>query len=228
MQFSSSPSQPIALSPSTQAQTYLLFTLAMGLTLFGVFLGMNFAQALLTSGMHLFLAIAELALIFTAGWWSRTSPLNVILFALFPILSGITVTPYLLMVLVGFVNGPAILFNAVGATVAISLSAALLARVAPGLSAWGAALFYALIGLLLLSILQIFFPTLRTPGFELALSGGAIVLFGLFTAFDIQRIQRMGAIGANPFLLALSLYLDIFNLFLSIVRFMSVLSGERR
>lgn len=228
MQFSSSRSQPIVLSPSTQSQTYLLFTLAMALTLLGVFLGMQFAQTLLSTGMHLFLVIAELALIFTAGWWSRSSPLNVVLFGLFPILSGITVTPYLLMVLAGFENGPAILTNAVGATVAISLSAALLARVAPGLSAWGSALFYALLGLLFLSVLQIFFPMLRTPGFELALSGGAIVLFGLFTAFDIQRIQRMGAIGANPFLLALSLYLDIFNLFLSILRFMSVLSGERR
>ncbi len=37
-----------------------------------------------------------------------------------------------------------------------------------------------------------------------------------------------GSLGANPFLLALSLYLDIFNLFLSVLRFMSVLSGERR
>lgn len=228
MQFSSSGSQPIALSPSTQAQTYGLFTLAMALTLLGVFLGMVYAQTLLTTGYHTLFLFLELGLIFTAGWWSRMSPWNVLLFAAFPILSGITVTPYLLYVLAGFENGPAILFNAVAATVGISLSAVALARLAPGLSAWGSALFYALVGLILLSVSQLFFPMLRTPGFELALSGGAIVLFGLFTAFDIQRIQRMGAVGANPFLLALSLYLDIFNLFLAVLRFMGVLSGGRR
>ncbi len=228
MQFSSSRSQPIALSPSTEAQAYLLFTLAMGLTLGGVYLGMNFAGILLMSGMHILFAIAELALIITATWWSRTSPLNIALFVLFPVLSGITVTPYILSVLTGFANGPAILFNAVAATVGISLSAAALARLAPGLSAWANTLFYAVIGLLLLSLAQVFLPALRTPGFELAISGAGILVFAAFTAFDIQRVRQMGAVGANPFMLALSLYLDIFNLFLSVLRFMSALSGDRR
>lgn len=228
MQFSLSGSQPIALNPSTQAQTYALFTLAMAVTLGGVFLGMSMAKTLLETGAHLWLVIVELALIFTSGWWSRHSPWNMILFIAFPLLSGVSITPYLLLVLVGFENGPAILTNAVAATVFISLSAVALARLAPGLSAFGAALFYSLIGLIVLTLLQFFVPQLRTLGFELALSGGAIVLFGLFTAFDIQRIQRMGSLGANPFLLALSLYLDIFNLFLSVLRFMGALSGDRR
>lgn len=200
----------------------------MGLTLAGVYLGMNFAGILLTSGMHIFFVIAELALIITSAWWSRMSPLNMVLFALFPLLSGITVTPYILSVLAGFENGPAILFNAVAATVGISLSAAAFARLAPGLSAWAGTLFYAVIGLLLLSLAQLFFPALRTPGFELAISGAGILVFAAFAAFDIQRVRQMGAVGANPFLLALSLYLDIFNLFLSVLRFMSALSGDRR
>ncbi len=200
----------------------------MGLTLLGVYVGMNFADTLLSTGMHVFFVIAELALIVTATWWSRSSPLNIFLFALFPLLSGITVTPYILSVLYGLANGPAILLNAVAATVGISLSAAALARLAPGLNAWGSSLFYGVIGLLFLSVFQIFFPGLRTPGFELVISGAGIVVFALFAAFDIQRIRRMGTLGANPFTLALSLYLDIFNLFLYVLRFMSVLSGERR
>ena len=43
-----------------------------------------------------------------------------------------------------------------------------------------------------------------------------------------QRIESQGRMGANPFMLALSLYLDIFNLFLFILRFMTALSGNRR
>ncbi len=200
----------------------------MGLTLFGVYLGMNFASVLLSSGVQIFFVIAELVLIVSATWWSRSSPLNIVLFVLFPLLSGITVTPYILSVLFGLANGPAILLNAVAATVGISLSAAALARLAPGLSAWGSSLFFGVVGLLLLSLFQVFFPALRTPGFEMAISGAGIVVFALFAAFDIQRIRRMGTLGANPFMMALSLYLDIFNLFLYVLRFMSVLSGERR
>lgn len=228
MQYSLSRSQPIVLSSSAESQVYLLFTLAMGFTLAGVYLGMMYAETLLLSGWSTLFVLAELVLIFTSYWWARVSPLNVLLFVLFPILSGITVTPYILSVLVGFSNGTAILFNAVAATVGIALSAAVFARLVPGLGAWAGGFLLALIGILLLSILQLFVPSLATPGFELFLSGAGIVIFAFFTAFDIQRIRPMAAMGANPFLMALSLYLDIFNLFLSILRFMSVLSGERR
>ena len=73
-----------------------------------------------------------------------------------------------------------------------------------------------------------FIPALRTTQFELILSGLGITVFAVFTAFDLQRIQRLGKMGVNPFMLALSLYLDIFNLFLYVLRFMLVLSGDRR
>lgn len=228
MRFTPSRSQPIALNPSTEAQVYALFTLAMALTLAGVFLGVNQASFLLSSGMYVLLTFAELGLVFTSSLWSRSTPLNVVLFVVFPLLSGITVTPYLLSVLTGFANGPAILVNAAAATVAIALAAVAFAQLVPGLSAWARAFFYALVGFLLLSLIQVFVPSFRTPGFEMAMSGGGIVLFAAFTAFDIQRVRRMGALGANPFLMALSLYLDIFNLFLMVLRFMSALSGQRR
>jgi FtsH-binding integral membrane protein len=228
MQYSSSPSYAAPLSASTVSQTYGLLAIAMALTLIGVYAGTQFAELLLTSGLHLMLAFAELGLIFTAQWWVRKSPLNYVLFGLFPLLSGISITPYLLMVAAGYVNGTEILFNASAATVCLSLSAVVLSRIAPNLSAWANALFYALIGLLVVSLLQIFVPALRTQGAELLISGGATVLFGLFLAFDIQRVQRSGSLGASPFLLALSLYLDIYNLFIFVLRFMTALSGERR
>ncbi len=226
--FERTQSRPLVLQSGTQAATYGLFTLAMAVTLLGVYLGMIWAQALLTSGMHFILVIAELAIIFTAGWWSRRSPLNMVLFVLFPLLSGITITPYLLAVIAGYANGPAILFNAVLATVFISLAAAVLARMAPSLAGLGRALVLALIGLIVLSLAQLFVPALRTETFELLISGAGIVLFGAFTAYDLQRIADQGRMGANPFLLAISLYLDIFNLFLMVLRFMTALSGERR
>ena len=228
MQYISSRPYAVALSASTQSQAYALLAFAMGLTLVGVAIGTQFAGLLLSSGIHLLFAIAELGIIFTAQMWAKHSPLNYLLFGLFPLLSGLSLTPYLLLIATGYVNGAEILWNAVGATVCLSLAAVVLSRLAPNLSVWANALFYALIGLLVVSLFQIFIPALRTQGAELFISGGATVLFGLFLAFDIQRLQRGAALGMSPFLLALSLYLDIYNLFLSVLRFMTALSGERR
>lgn len=226
---SSAHHRSIVIGNSTEAAVYSLFALAMGLTVGGVFLGMVFAQELLASGMQLAFVVAELAIIFSSRLWMNRSPLNVMLFVLFPLLSGLTVTPYLLMILSGYENGSAILFNALVSTTFMGLAAAVFARTTSwNLSVFGRSLLFAVIGLIGLGILQIFFPGLRTPAFELFLSGAGVAVFAFFTAFDLQRIQEQGRMGANPFMLALSLYLDIFNLFLYVLRFMTALSGNRR
>lgn len=228
MQIDQAPSRSVILSASTQSQTYVLFALAAGLTVVGVFFGMMFAPLLLGSGMHFLFLIAEMIIIFTAALWIERSPLNMILFGAFPLLSGITFTPYILYVLIGYANGASILVNALLATTFMALAAAVLARIAPSLAGLGQILFLAVIGLVFFSIAQIFVPGLRTGAAELLISGGGIVVFALFLALDLQRVARLGRLGASPFLLALHLYLDIFNLLLYVLRFMVALSGERR
>lgn len=219
---------PIALSASTQAQTYALFALAMGLTVIGVFLGLSFAPALFRSGVMIVFVLAEFGLIFTAPFWSERPPLNYLLFGAFPLLSGITFTPYIVSILAQYVNGASILVNALLATVFLSLSAAVFARVAPNLMGLARGLLLAVLGLVILSIMQIFIPGWRVGGMELLISGAGIVIFALFTAVDIQRIAHRSRLGANPFLLALSLYLDIFNLLIMVLRFMAAFGGRRR
>ena len=227
--YSSTYSRPIAIDQSTEAKVYGLFALAMALTAGGTFLGIQFAEVLLTSGVLIFFVIAELGLILTSRLWMNQTPLNYLLFALFPTLSGITVTPYLMSILVNYANGGAILLNALSATAFMGVAAAFFARTTSwNLGFMGRGLFFAVLGLIAMGLLQIFVPSLRSGMFELVLSGGGVVIFGLFTAYDLQRIQKMGQVGANPFMLALSLYLDIFNLFLYILRFMVSMSGERQ
>lgn len=222
-------SQPLSLAPSAEAGVYGLFALAMALTVLGAFLGMQFAAQIFGSGLLLLLIIGELAIVFTAPLWAARSPLNVLLFALFPVSSGITLAPLLLWVLAGYANGASILLNALAATACIAGAAAIFARTTSwNLSVLSRALFFSLLGLIFLGLLQLFVPTLRAGTFELTLSGAGVLVFGVFMAYDLQRIQAMGRMGASPFLLALSLYLDIYNLFLYVVRFMVALSGERR
>jgi len=228
-QFSTSSGRPMALSASTEAQVYGLFAVAMALTVIGVSIGYSQAPILLSTGTHVLLLILELAIIFTARLWMDKSPLNILLFAAFPVLSGITFTPYILYILVSYVNGLAILYNALAATTFMALAAAVFARTTSwNLGVFGRGLFFSLLGLIGIGILQLFVPALRTPAAELFISGAGVAVFGFFTAFDLQRIQGMARVGANPFMLALSLYLDIFNLFLYVLRFMTALSGERR
>jgi modulator of FtsH protease len=229
MPFDSIPSsRPIVLSSSDLASVYGLFAFAIGLTALGSFIGLSFAGVLFGTGIFVLMTIAELVIIFTSHWWSRSAPLNYILFAAFPFLSGITVTPYLMAVTVGYANGGAILLNALIATTLLSGAAAVFgASTDMNLGFLGRFLFFGLIGLIIFSVLQIFIPALQMPQTEVIVSGFGVVLFGLFLAYDVQRIQTLARIGASPFLLALSLYLDIFNLFLMILRFMSAVSGRR-
>ncbi|HLD07634.1 MAG TPA: Bax inhibitor-1 family protein [Candidatus Peribacterales bacterium] len=230
MQYSIPGSQPITLTKTGEMQVFMLFAFAMGLTAVGVFAGNIYAPILFRGGTALLLVIAEFAILLTAPLWKDRSPLNLILFALFPLLSGITISPYLWAVSQGYANGNAILFNALVATTFMSAAAALFARTTSiNLGVFGRSLFFALLGIVGLTLLQIFVPALRQSiGFEMGLSAAGVVLFALFTAYDFQRVQVMSRQGANPFLLALNLYLDIFNLFLYVVRFMTAISGNRR
>lgn len=223
------PSTPISLNKSTEAQIYGLFAMALALTCVGILIGLQFSAILLNTGLHFFFLFAELGLIFSARFWMDKSPLNYVLFGLFPILSGFTITPYILSILAGYANGGTILMNAFASTVFMAAGSAVFARTTSwDLSGLGKTMIFGLIGLIGLSLLQFFVPALRTTGMELAISGFGVVFFAIFTAYDVQRIAKLGKMGANPFMLALSLYLDIFNLFLYVLRFMLVLYGDRR
>ena len=126
-------------------------------------------------------------------------------------------------------NGASILLNALISTALMALAVAVFARTTSwNLSGMGRFLFFALVGLLCFAVLQIFVPGLRVPQAEMIFSGIGVLIFAGFTAYDLQRIQAMGRVGVSPFLMALSLYLDIFNLFLYILRFMLAVSGNRR
>lgn len=208
------------LSKGAISQVYLLLTAAMFMTLVGVALGSTVFIQIVTGPAMLLLFIVELGLIFTSGMWSRSAPLNYFLFLLFPLISGLTLAPILLVYVSVYANGLAIITNALIATTLLTASAAVLSSVVR-INIWGTFgmfMMQALIGLILFSLLQLFFPSLRGTGAETVVSGIGIVLFSIFLAADFQRLTHGGI--QNPFMLALSLYLDIYNLFLYVLRFM--------
>ena len=218
-----------ALSAPRMGQTYWLLALAMGMTVLGAFVGATFALPIIASGWIFLLFLVEVAILLSARIWMRSSPLNIILFLAFPFLSGLTITPFLFDVLTGYANGASILLNAAISTTLLCVASAVYASVSRvNLSAkMGMFLLQALIGLIVFGLLQLFIPSLRGTSFEMILSGVGIVTFALFLSVDLQRAMRRAG-SESPFLIALSLYLDIFNLFLYVVRFMLAFSGGQR
>ncbi len=217
-----------ALGQAFVSRALWLLALALALTVVGVALGATLALPLIASGWILLLFVVELAIIWTAPSWSRSSPANIILFCVFPLLSGLTLAPVIISVLIGYGNGASILLNALISTALLTASAAVFATMSKDLgSSIGRFLFQSLIGLIIFGILQLFIPALRGTGFEMIVSGVGIVTFSLFLSYDIQRLLRRGDMD-SPFLLAISLYLDIYNLFLYVLRFILATSGRRR
>jgi FtsH-binding integral membrane protein len=94
------------------------------------------------------------------------------------------------------------------------------------LSGWGSFLFMGLIGLIIASIVNIF---LKSTGVYWVTSMIGVLIFTGLTAYDVQKIKRMGeegimsqgqeAITKGSIMGALALYLDFINLFLMLLRF---------
>jgi uncharacterized protein len=84
---------------------------------------------------------------------------------------------------------------------------------------------FALIGIVLASLVNLFF---KSSGLDWIITYAGVLLFAGLTAYDTQRIKNMfqsGAVHANlPIVGALSLYLDFINMFLFLLR----IFGRRR
>ncbi len=90
------------------------------------------------------------------------------------------------------------------------------------LSTWGKYLTYALIGLIIASVVNIF---TRSSTFDWIISIAGVLIFVGLTAWDTQKIKQMAQytpssqVGHLATIGALSLYLDFINLFLYLLRF---------
>jgi len=99
------------------------------------------------------------------------------------------------------------------------------------LSGMGSFMFMGLVGMIIASVVNIF---LGSSMMSWMISGIGVIVFTGLTAYDVQKITQMGAMGImnqgeaairkTAILGALSLYLDFINLFLSLLQFM----GNRR
>ena len=145
-----------------------------------------------------------------------------------PVLLGFTFFMGLMMsrliaMVLGFSNGASLVMTAFGGTAAVFFAMASLATVIKrDLSGMGKFLFVGAIGLLIGGIINVFVGS--TTGM-LVLSSLAIVIFSAFMLYDVRRIIDGGE--TNYISATLALYLDIVNVFQSLLALLGIMGGER-
>lgn len=119
-------------------------------------------------------------------------------------------------------NGTDIITMAFGGTAVIFTVMAIIANTTKrDFSFLGKILSMGVIALILASLANLFFAM---PVLTLAISVTSTIIFSLFILFDVQRIVNGGE--TSYISATLALYLDIYNLFTSLLRILSVISGS--
>ncbi len=207
------------------SKVMFFFGLAILVSAAGTFTGFQYLGPLFIENpawMWVFFAL-ELILVFTARFWSTKRPINYVLFAAFAFVTGVTIVPLLASLILEF-GGPGIIIKAFLATTLTFTAAAAIGAVSQrSFAGLGGFLMIGLIGMIIVSVIGIFIPWSNT--FEMIFSGIGVLLFTGYTLYDVQRLKvypHDRYIDA-----ALQLYLDIFNLFLFILRLIAGVSRSR-
>lgn len=188
----------------------------------GALWGMN--RGLSVVGPHpIILAIAMFGTLFLLMAVQKVPGVNLIVTTFFATLMGASLGP-MLFALLRTAGGAAILSDALFLTMAIFFGLSLYAIVSgKSFSFMGSFLFTGLIIVVLLSVVQIFF---HPPLFQAVVSGMAALLFSALILFDTSRILESNEEELTPIMAVVSLYLDIFNLFVSLLRLLEIFKGE--
>ncbi|MFN7160273.1 MAG: Bax inhibitor-1 family protein [Candidatus Gracilibacteria bacterium] len=199
-------------------KVFFFFAMAILLSAGGVWLGiftmLSFPELFFNSFFTIGAFIVSLGLVIAVHKVQGIRPLGYILFALFAIISGFTLTPILASA--GAVGGIPLILKALLATTFTFAAAGLWGWITKkDLSSLGGILFVSVIGIILISVLNMF---LQTNILEMIASIMGIIVFTVYTAYDIQNIKERYP--DEMFLsAAMGLYLDFINLFTSILRF---------
>lgn len=181
------------------------------------------AMTIIGSPLFFILVLAELGMVFYLS--ARISKIQAStassLFIGYSVLNGLTLSVIFLAYTSSSIAGT--FFITAGMFGAMAVYGLVTKR---DLSGWGSFLFMGLIGIIIASIVNIF---LKSSGMAWMISILGVFIFTGLTAYDVQKIKRIGEEGImtqgmemikkGAIMGALTLYLDFINLFLMLLRF---------
>ncbi len=216
-----------SLSTSQQSvlrNTYLLLALSMLPTIAGAFIGLSLNFAFVAQH-PIMTTLGMLAVMFglTMGITAfRNSGLGVVLLLALTFFMGVMLGPILQFAL-HLQNGAQLVGMAAGGTAVIFFALATVATVSKrDFSFMGKFLFIGLVLLIVASLANMFF---HIPALYLTISAVAVMIFSGFILFDVSRVVNGGE--TNYIMATLSIYLDIYNLFVNLLQLLMALLGQR-
>lgn len=204
--------------------TYLLLALSMIPTVAGAAIGIFFQFSFMAGspilGFVLFLGIAFA--FFYGIEKNKNSSIGIALLLGFTFFMGLMLSQILQFAL-GFSNGVEMIAMAGGGTALIFfVMAAIGNNPSRDFSSWGRFLFVGMVVVLVACLANLFF---QMPAVQLAIACAALFIFSAYIMYDINRIVRGGE--TNYITAALAVYLDIYNVFVSLLQLIMAFSGER-
>ena len=211
--------------PALMRKVYVWMTLALiitGVTAFGVVNSPGVINAIYSNSAVMWgLIIAELALVIgiSAAINRLSLATATLLFVLYSAINGVVLSS---IFLVYTTSSIASVFFITAGTFAVMAFVGYTTKA--DLTSLGKILLMALIGLIIASLVNVFF--LKSTGFDLIISYVGVLIFVGLTAYDSQKIKQMLMMAPDAgessqklaLLGALSLYLDFINLFIYLLR----------
>ncbi len=201
--------------------TYWLLALSMIPTVAGAFLGVSMGVALFSGilGFVIFMAVA-----FGFMWAiekNKDSGLGVALLLGFTFFMGLMLAPLLTHTL-NYSNGGSLIMTAFGGTaIVFAVMATIATTTKRDFSGMGSWLMAGVVVLLLAVVANIF---LQMSVLSIVISILAIGIFSAFILYDVQRIVNGGE--TNYVTATLSIYLNVFNIFSSLLRLLGIVGGD--
>jgi modulator of FtsH protease len=203
--------------------TYWLLALSMVPTVLGAWIGV-------TTGIVNSMGVGMSAVVFLVGAFgfmfaiekTKESSTGVFMLLGFTFFMGLMLSR-LLSVILGFSNGPTLIMTAFGGTAVVFGAMATLATVIKrDLSSMGKFLFVGAVMLLVAMLINLF---VQSTALMLTLSVIAIGIFSAFMLFDMKRVIDGGE--TNYISATLAIYLDLYNVFQSLLSILGIVGGNR-
>jgi modulator of FtsH protease len=214
----------VAMRNRVLRNTYWLLALSMIPTIFGAWLGVQFNFSMFTGSPFVgFIAFMAIAFGFfyviektkDTGW-------GVVALLGFTFFMGLMLSRLISHVL-GFSNGPQLIMTAFGGTAVVFGAMATVATVSKrdfsGMSKW---LFAGLLVIIVAALANVF---LQLPALQLTISVVAIAIFSAYLLYDVQQVINGGQ--TNYISATLSIYLDVYNIFVNLLSILGILGGNR-
>ncbi|QSI29971.1 BAX inhibitor (BI)-1/YccA family protein [Variovorax sp. RKNM96] len=203
--------------------TYWLLALSMLPTVLGAWLGVSTGLTRsLTGGLGLIVFLGGAFGFMFAIEKTKNSAAGVPVLLAFTFFMGLMLSRLIAMVL-GFKNGSELVMTAFGGTAGVFFVMASLATfIKRDLSGMGKFLFVGAMVLMFGAIINVFVGS--TTGM-LVISVAAIGIFSAYMLYDLKQIMDGGE--TNYITATLALYLDLFNVFQSLLALLGIFGGER-